>query len=63
MQGSNFTSDSAVVLGNKTVEPTITGSASLQFVTPPGTGVVPVRVQTASGLSAVTSADNFSYTP
>lgn len=63
VQGSNFTSDSAVVLGNKTVEPTTTGSTSLQFVTPPGTGVVPVRVQTATGLSAVTSADNFSYTP
>ncbi len=60
--GSNFTGATAVVFGGTAATSfTVNSATSMTATSPSGTGTVDVRVTTASGTSAVSAADQFTY--
>ena len=61
--GSGFTGATAVIFGSTPATRfTVVGPATIHAVSPAGTGVVDVRVTSASGQSAVNATDRFTYT-
>ncbi len=64
ISGANFTGTTDVEFGTTPATAfTLKSDASMTATAPPGTGVVDVTLTNASGTSAVTSADQFSYGP
>ncbi len=59
--GKNFTNTQAVYFGSKSASGWILSSTQLLVVVPAGSGTVDVTVKTASGTSATSSADRFTY--
>jgi hypothetical protein len=62
--GSNFTGASAVAFGSANATSfTVTSATSITATIPPGTaGTVDITVTTAAGVSAVVTADHYTYT-
>ncbi len=61
--GTNFTGATVVDFGNTAATNlTVVNDTSITADSPAGTGVVNVTVTTPSGVSAVTPADEFTYT-
>jgi hypothetical protein len=60
--GTNFTGVTAVEFGGDAATFTVNSATSITAVSPPGTGVVDVRVKNENGLSAVHPQDHFTYT-
>jgi large repetitive protein len=62
--GAAFTNATAVTFGTTPAASfTVNSNTSITAVSPPGTGVVDVRVTTPLGTSPVVSGDHFSYVP
>ncbi|WP_276353811.1 putative Ig domain-containing protein [Cohnella caldifontis] len=62
VSGDRFTADSVVLFGGEPAASTeFVDSGTLRAVSPPGTGVVDVRVQNAYGASELTEAGKFAY--
>lgn len=60
--GSGFTGASSVSFGPTSTVPTVNSDTQISVSSPPGTGVVDVTVTAPGGTSAVTPADQFTYT-
>ena len=59
--GTNFTTATAVKFGATVASYTVTDATHIAATSPAGSGIVDVRVTTAGGTSAITSADQFTY--
>src|SRR5580700_1948936 len=62
INGVNFTGVTGVAFGTTTAAYTFVSDAKITATSPAGSGTVDVRVTTGSGTSAITPADQFSYT-
>ncbi len=59
--GKNFTSVQAVGFGSKPAAGLVLSSTEILVLAPSGSGTVDITVKTASGTSATSSADRFTY--
>ena len=62
ISGSNFTGVTAVSFGGSPAAFSFVSDSSVTATSPGGSGTVDVRVTTGNGTSAITSADQFTYT-
>ncbi len=61
--GENFTGAQAVTFGGAPAMFTVNSDTQITAITPPGKGMVHVRVTTFKGISSESSADQFLYVP
>ena len=62
ISGLNLASATSVTFGGASAAITADSATQITATSPPGTGTVDVRVTTGSGTSAITTADQFTYT-
>lgn len=62
ISGSNFTGVTAVSFGGSPAAFSFVSNSTVTATSPGGSGTVDVRVTTGNGTSAITSADQFTYT-